>query len=120
MPRLSGWITAAMLAASLPLVVLATAPALPTPVRLAVVLVFVLFVPGAAVAYALGLDDPLRFTVVAIGVSVALLLLFAQLSVMTIGLSPRLVLAALIMTTVGGIVVRLVARIRRREGRDAV
>jgi hypothetical protein len=129
-PRLSGaWVGLALLVA-VPLVLLASIPAVPITVpavpfgvplpvaaRVPVMLGFVLFVPGAAIAHALALEDLLSFCVVALGVSVALLVVLSEVSLVTVGLSPPLVLGGLVVTTLAGVAVRTVNRIRAARGR---
>jgi hypothetical protein len=110
-PRLSGALVGLALVTTVPLVLLASVPNLPVAARVPIVLGFVLFVPGAAVAHALALDDVASFGVVAVGVSVALLLVLSEVSLLTVGLSPRLVLGGLVVTTVAGVVVRIVVRV---------
>ena len=116
-PRLSGGLVGLALVATVPLVLLASVPTLPVAARVPIVLGFVLFVPGAAVAHVLALDDAPSFGVVAVGVSVALLLALSEVSVLTVGLSPRLILGGLIATTVAGVGVRTVVRMALREDR---
>jgi hypothetical protein len=98
------------------LMMAATTHLLPAVAQLPVVLGFVLFIPGAAFAFALRLRDALGFSVVAIGVSVALLLLLSQLTVMTVGLSPRVVLGGLVLFTMSCVAVRMVQPFWRSGG----
>ena len=100
---------AVALLAAVALVLVATVAGLvPPAVRLPIVLVFVVFVPGAAFALALRVSDLLSFSVVSIGVSVALLLVLSELSMLAGGLSPRLVLTGLVAFTVACITARVV------------
>jgi len=102
------WIGVALLAA-VALVLLATvAELVPPPVRLPIVLVFVVFVPGAAFALALRVSDLTSFSVVSIGVSLALLVVLSELSMLAGGLSPGLVLTGLVVFTVACVTARVV------------
>jgi hypothetical protein len=98
----------ALLAATASVLLAAVAELVPPAMRLPIVLVFVGFVPGAAFALALRLSDLLAFSVVSIGVSLALLLILSELSMLAGGLSPRLVLAGLIVFTVACVTARAV------------
>jgi hypothetical protein len=101
-------IAVALLAAVALVLVATVAELVPPAVRLPIVLVFVLFVPGAAFALALRVSDLLSFSVVAIGVSVALLVVLSELSTLAGGLSPGLVLTGLVVFTVACITARAV------------
>jgi hypothetical protein len=101
-------IAVALLATTALVLLAAVAEHVPPAVRLPIVLAFVVFVPGAAFALALRLSDPLSFAVVAIGVSVALLLVLSELSMLAGGLSPGLVLTGLVVFTVACVTTRLV------------
>lgn len=98
----------ALLAATASVLLAAVAELVPPAVRLPIVLVFVGFVPGAAFALALRLSDLVSFSVVSIGVSLALLLILSELSMLAGGLSPRLVLAGLVAFTVACVTARVV------------
>ena len=102
------WIGVALLAA-VALVLLATVAGLvPPAVRLPIVLVFVVFVPGAAFAFAMRVSDLTSFTVVSIGVSLALLLVLSELFVLAGRLSPGPVLTGLVVFTVTCVTARVI------------
>jgi hypothetical protein len=98
----------ALLVATASVLLAAVTELVPPTVRLPTVLVFVVFVPGAAFALALRVSDLLSFSVVSIGVSLALLLVLSEFSLLAGGLSPRLVLTGLVVFTVACVTARVV------------